>query len=80
MPLDAKTTSVESVPALSPGLDHQGLDGDDLVGSLVPVIGAHHQQHLLAPITQAPDGIDDVRDVRVRRSHQRAMLGRSRAP
>ena len=61
-------------PRLEPCLDHQGLDGDDLVGGLVPVIRAHHQQHLLAPIAQAPDGIDDDRDVRVRRSHQRAML------
>ena len=45
MPLDAKTTSLDPASALSPRLDHQRLDRDDLIGGLVPVVGAHHQQH-----------------------------------
>ena len=40
----------------------------------MPVVGAHHQQYLLAPVAHPPDRRDDGRHVRIRRPHQRAML------
>ena len=38
------------------------------------VVGAHHQRHLLAALAHPCDRGDDIRDVRVRRPHQRAVL------
>ena len=78
MPLDAKTTSLESASALEPRLDHQRLDGDDLVRRLVSVVGADHEQHRLAAIPHASGGGDDIRDVCIRRPQQRAMLVRAK--
>ena len=80
MPLDARTTSLDPASALSPASIINASTGDDLVGGLVPMVGAHHEQDLLATVAHPPDRRHDIRNVRVPPPAPARGVRRSRAP
>ena len=69
-----------SVAILQPGVDKQGLQGNDPVHGLMAVIGRHQEQHIVAVRLQPGDRARHRGRVGVGRGEGRQMLGRPQGP